>query len=74
MFAVIDRRTEEQIKVYDTFKGAAIAMRALNKQEGFVERVSRCWTMGLAIEWCRTTNDKYDYGPYAIGGQIHHVG
>jgi hypothetical protein len=74
MFAVIDRRTEEQIKVYDTFKGAAIAMRALNKQEGFAERVSRCWTMGLAIEWCRTTNDKYDYGPYAIGGQIHHVG
>ena len=74
MFAVIDRRTEEQIKVYDTFKGAAIAMRSLNKQEGFIERVSRCWTMGLAIEWCRTTNDKYDYGPYAIGGQIHHVG
>jgi hypothetical protein len=74
MFAVIDRRTEEQIKVYDTFKGAAIAMRALNKQEGFAERISRCWTMGLAIEWCRTTKNEYDYGPYAIGGQIHHVG
>ena len=74
MFAVIDRRTEEQIKVYDTFKGAAIAMRALNKQEGFAERISRCWTMGLAIVWCRTTKNEYDYGPYAIGGQIHHVG
>ena len=49
MFAVIDRRTEETVKVYDTFKGAAIAMRSLNKQEGFAERVSRCWTMGLAI-------------------------
>ena len=74
MFAVVDTRTEEQVKVYDTYKGAAIAMRAMNKRAGFAERISRCWAMGLSMEWCRTMNDEYEYGPYAVGGQIHYVG
>jgi hypothetical protein len=74
MFAVIDRRTEETVKTYKTYKGAALAMRLRNKQAGFARRMTRCWTMGLVLEWCRTMNDEYEYGPYAVGGQIHHVG
>ena len=74
MFAVVDIHTEEPIKSYKTFKGAAIAMRSMNKKAGFTQRVTRCWTRGLSMEWCRTMNDEFEYGPYAVGGQIHHVG
>jgi len=74
LFAVVDTKTEEPIKTYKTFKGAAIAMRAMNKRAGFPIRMTRCWTRGLSLEWCRTMNDEYDYGPYAVGGQIHYVG
>jgi len=74
LFAVVDVQTEERIKSYETHKGAAIAMRAMNKRAGFPIRMTRCWTRGLHMEWCRTMNDEYEYGPYAIKGEIHHVG
>lgn len=71
MFALFHIKTGELIKTYDTERGARYGMRTSNRNAGW-ERLSRSWTNGYEMEWCRNTNGMfapihtYGHAPYGI--------
>lgn len=71
MFALFDIKSGELIKIYDTERGARNGMRISNRNAGW-ERLSRSWTNGYEMEWCRNTNGMfapihtYGHAPYGI--------
>lgn len=71
MFALFHIKSGELIKTYDTEAGARTGMRTANKNAGW-ERMSRSWTNGYEMEWCRSTvgclapQNTYGHAPYGI--------
>ena len=72
MFALFHIKSGELIKTYDTEAGARVGMRSANKNAGYADRLSRSWTNGYEMEWCRATEgaivpiNTYAHAPYGI--------
>ena len=70
-YALFFIKTGELIKVYKTEAAARTGMRTSNRNAGW-ERLSRSWTNGYEMEWCRNTNGMfapvhtYAHAPYGI--------
>lgn len=71
MFALFYHSTGTLIKTYKSEAAARIGMRTSNRNAGW-QRLSRSWTNGYEMEWCRNTNGMfapvhtYGHAPYAI--------
>lgn len=66
-------KTGEFIKSYATEAAARTGMRTSNRNSGWTERLSRSWTNGYEMEWCRAPKGTYiapqhtyGHGPYGI--------
>ena len=67
-YVLINRHQQgvkEALRVYTTYKGALIGMRASNRNAGWT-RSSRCYLGYCAQEWGHDAAGDYDYAPYAI--------
>lgn len=65
-------KSGEYIKSYKTEAAARVGMRTSNRNAGWAERLSRSWTNGYEMEWCRAgkgalaPQHTYGYAPYGI--------
>lgn len=70
MFALFHTKTGNLVCVYETEIEARVGLRNANNNIGYSHRISRCWTNGYEIEYCKKAKANFVYvqehGPYAI--------